>query len=184
MGSMSILKECDEDDLRLGHVEELKTVQSEDFNLYLNWMCHGKIHPMGKGPGEYQVLFQLYLLGEILRDEEFRHDILDSLVSHFNTGQTPNFFCFLPEPDAINWVYSNTEKTCILRKLVACMYAKRAGQEFMKDKKGKFSMAFLEDVINALIGDGVKNKDISDEDAEEFKKAASQDQPSRKKQKR
>jgi hypothetical protein len=112
---------------------ELKDVQPAVFNNYLNWLHLGRLAIRDVGDGEvcaYENVqkyreqkrgIDLYLLGDLLGDVDFRVHVLDLLITKIQTWGN--------EPEWIAMVYEAAPKDSPLRTVVVQLAMKEARQE-------------------------------------------------------
>ncbi|KAF2169574.1 hypothetical protein M409DRAFT_52108 [Zasmidium cellare ATCC 36951] len=153
----NLLATADETDLCTGEVEELKAVFVSNFRVYVDWLRGGDSLKLDTVLGT----------DEPLRDTKFRDAILDAIIEKFNTTTDNTLYAFLPDSDAVTIIYLEGKEALFLRKLIVCMYVKRAEQKRMR--MGSFPTEFLMDFIDGMLGDGDKTEKIGEEEAAELK---------------
>jgi hypothetical protein len=132
------------------------------FNVYFNWLYSGSIYtksdpvtefPENQKDPEYITLTQLFLLGQLLEDENFMDDITDAFVSKFCSQRelTQDGVVDLPGPDCINLLYRFAGPETQLARVLADIYRREASKANLVQIRQALNKEFLADLAAALV---------------------------------
>lgn len=133
---------------------ELREDDPNTFEIYQHWLYCGTIPTRDDGIGrtnaEYLQLAKAYVLGDKLRDGNFKDVVIDAMQlrsrSIYADGK-----CYFPGECSIRCIYDNTLKSSEARHLLVDFYVKHGDELWLKgDEQEKFPRDFLMDLAVAL----------------------------------
>lgn len=136
---------------------ELPEDDPQVFRYYAEWLCTGNIYCKSEATTtafDYNVLIDLYILGEKLMDDTFQDRVIDALITTADEANPPFVPKKLPEYRSISRVYGHTPTGSPIRSLVVDWLILHG---FEVDNDMRAAMAerpcqeFLLDLMSALL---------------------------------
>lgn len=138
---------------------ELKDDDPNTFEVYQHWLYFGTVPTRGdesskSHEAEYLQLAQAYVLGDKLRDGNFKDVIIDAMLHkslpELSDGTSCVIFYF-PGEYVIRHIYDNTPKSSEARRLLVYFYANHGNVRWLNDAvQDEFPKDFLMDLAVAL----------------------------------
>lgn len=139
----------------------LKDDDPDTFEVYLHWLYFATVPTRDDdetdqtSDAEYLQLANAYVLGDKLRDGNFKDVIIDAMLhksrSKFSDG-TPSGTHFFPGEHAVRRIYDNTPKSSEARHLLVYFYAENGDGQWLNDGAQEvLPKDFLIDLAVALL---------------------------------
>lgn len=138
---------------------ELKDDNPDTFEIYQHWLYFGTVPTRDDESGktadaEYLQLAEAYVLGDKLRDGNFKDAIIDAMLhksrSKFSDG-TSVVTSFFPGEHVVRHIYDNTPKSSEARHLLVYFYVEHGNERWLNDAaQEEFPKEFLMDLAIAL----------------------------------
>lgn len=132
---------------------ELRDDEPDAFQIYQHWLYCGTI-PTRNGDAdmksniEYLELAKAYVLGDKLRDGNFKDVIIDAALHKSSSVISDGAYLF-PGEDVVRCIYDNTPKSCEARHFLVDFYVEH-GNGLWLNEPGDFPKDFLADLAVAL----------------------------------
>lgn len=138
---------------------ELKDDDPDTFEVYQHWLYFGTVPTRDDMSGktddaEYLQLAKAYVLGDKLRDGNFKDVIIDAMLHKSRSNVSDGISdgaCFFPGEHVIRHIYDNTPKSSEARHLLVYFYVKNGNRRWLNDAvQEEFPKDFLMDLAVAL----------------------------------
>lgn len=115
----------------------LETIEEEVFQIYVHWLYRRTLplrvdEPGQLGNTEYVQLAKAYVLGDYLRDTNFKNAVIDAImdktVSPLLDGR-----CWFPVGAVISCIYDNTLESSPARKLLVDVYTRKGMGAWLRE---------------------------------------------------
>lgn len=145
-------------------VIKLPNVNANEFNKYLNWLWRHQLFIIEndteevKQPKTITRLMNLYLLGDQLKDIDFKDSIADALITTIYDSETEHKW--VPDSVDIQLMYDKSAKGSAIRRLIVAVYShsqsiitiKEEDEDKVEDiVSGIECVEFLTDLSRALM---------------------------------
>lgn len=116
---------------------------------YVHWMYTGYIRPRLKAAGTYRELFEMYLLGDFLKDMVFCQSLVNLVIDTRCNG-----ICDLPLQPEVCFVWERTLPVCPLRGVIGELWLATPVSLSIKmlrlDPNSPYPMDFVLDLFHEL----------------------------------
>lgn len=111
--------------------------EPEIFQLYVHWLYFGTLPVFCDEPGhlgntEYLDLAKAYTLGDKLMDTMFQDTVIDAIIEK-SRSKARDQRCWFPVGKTIEYAYSNTNESALIRKLFVDMYVRHGNPEWLHE---------------------------------------------------
>lgn len=119
------------------HTVQLPEDEPDIFGHYVHWLYYGTLPVFCNKPGlpgnvEYLNLVKAYTLGDKFLDTKFQDAAIDAIIQK-TVSKATDGGSWYPVGEVIEYVYSNTNKSALIRKLLVDMYVASGYGNWLSD---------------------------------------------------